>query len=251
MAVLKDTIIIKDLAKTFYLKSETKEVLKDINITVKENEFLVLLGPGQCGKTVLLNILAGLDVPTGGEITFVNGRPPMGDLGVVFQRYALFPWKTVMGNVEINQKFKGKSKAERQAAAQKYIELVGLQGFENSLPKQLSGGMQQRVGIARAYASESDIMLLDEPFGALDAQTRYSMEDEILRIWEKDRRTVIFVTNNVEEAIYLGDRIILLGGHPTGVKKEYVPDLPRPRNYTDPAFLKLRNEIVANTDLVL
>ena len=251
MAVLKDAIIIKDLAKTFYLKSETKEVLKDINITVKENEFLVLLGPGQCGKTVLLNILAGLDVPTGGEITFVNGRPPMGDLGVVFQRYALFPWKTVMGNVEINQKFKGKSKAERQAAAQKYIELVGLQGFENSLPKQLSGGMQQRVGIARAYASESDIMLLDEPFGALDAQTRYSMEDEILRIWEKDRRTVIFVTNNVEEAIYLGDRIILLGGHPTGVKKEYVPDLPRPRNYTDPAFLKLRNEIVANTDLVL
>lgn len=251
MAVLKDTIIIKDLPKTFYLKSETKEVLKDINITVKENEFLVLLGPGQCGKTVLLNILAGLDAPTGGEITFVNGRPPMGDLGVVFQRYALFPWKTVMGNVEINQKFKGKSKAERQAAAQKYIELVGLQGFENSLPKQLSGGMQQRVGIARAYASESDIMLLDEPFGALDAQTRYSMEDEILRIWEKDRRTVIFVTNNVEEAIYLGDRIILLGGHPTGVKKEYVPDLPRPRNYTDPAFLKLRNEIVANTDLVL
>ena len=251
MAVLKDTIIIKDLAKTFYLKSETKEVLKDINITVKENEFLVLLGPGQCGKTVLLNILAGLDAPTGGEITFVNGRPPMGDLGVVFQRYALFPWKTVMGNVEINQKFKGKSKAERQAAAQKYIELVGLQGFENSLPKQLSGGMQQRVGIARAYASESDIMLLDEPFGALDAQTRYSMEDEILRIWEKDRRTVIFVTNNVEEAIYLGDRIILLGGHPTGVKKEYVPDLPRPRNYTDPAFLKLRNEIVANTDMVL
>ena len=251
MAVLKDTIIIKDLAKTFYLKSETKEVLKDINITVKENEFLVLLGPGQCGKTVLLNILAGLDSPTGAEMTFVNGRPPMGDLGVVFQRYALFPWKTVMGNVEINQKFKGKSKAERQAAAQKYIELVGLQGFENSLPKQLSGGMQQRVGIARAYASESDIMLLDEPFGALDAQTRYSMEDEILRIWEKDRRTVIFVTNNVEEAIYLGDRIILLGGHPTGVKKEYVPDLPRPRNYTDPAFLKLRNEIVANTDLVL
>ena len=251
MAVLKDTIIIKDLAKTFYLKSETKEVLKDINITVKENEFLVLLGPGQCGKTVLLNILAGLDAPTEGEITFVNGRPPMGNLGVVFQRYALFPWKTVMGNVEINQKFKGKSREERQEAAQKYIELVGLQGFENSLPKQLSGGMQQRVGIARAYATESDIMLLDEPFGALDAQTRYSIEDEILRIWEKDRRTVIFVTNNVEEAIYLGDRIILLGGHPTGVKKEYVPDLPRPRNYTDPAFLKLRNEIVANTDLVL
>lgn len=155
MAVLKDTIIIKDLAKTFYLKSETKEVLKDINITVKENEFLVLLGPGQCGKTVLLNILAGLDAPTGGEITFVNGRPPMGDLGVVFQRYALFPWKTVMGNVEINQKFKGKSKAERQAAAQKYIELVGCRGLKTPCPSSFraacssawaSPGVRQRIG---------------------------------------------------------------------------------------------------------
>ena len=251
MAVQKDKITIRNLSKTFYQKDKVAEVLKDVNITVKENEFLVLLGPGQCGKTVLLNILAGLDEPTGGEIDFADGRPGMGNLGIVFQRYALFPWKTVMGNVELNQKFKGTSKEKRQAAAQKYIDLVGLQGFENSLPKELSGGMQQRVGIARAYATESNIMLLDEPFGALDAQTRYSMEEEILRMWEQDKRTVIFVTNNVEEAIYLGDRIILLGGHPTGVKQEYIPDLPRPRNYTDPAFLKLRNEIVANTDLVL
>ena len=126
----------------------------------------------------------------------------------------------------------------------------GCRGFEKA-PRQLSGGMKQRVGIARAYASESDIMLMDEPSGALDAQTRYSMEDEILKIWEKNKRTVIFVTNNVEEAIYLGDRIILLGGHPTSVKKEYIPEMPRPRNYTDQAFLRLRNEIVADTDLSL
>ncbi|RGY97487.1 ABC transporter ATP-binding protein [Clostridium sp. AM58-1XD] len=251
MAVLKDKIKIKNLSKTFYQKDKTTEVLKDVTIDVKENEFLVLLGPGQCGKTVLLNIMAGLEKPTSGAIEFVDGKPKMGDLGIVFQRYALFPWKTVMGNVEMNQKLKGVNKEIRRKNAQKYIDLVGLQGFEKSIPKQLSGGMKQRVGIARAYASESDIMLLDEPFGALDAQTRYSMEDEILKIWEKDKRTVIFVTNNVEEAIYLGDRIILLGGHPTGVKKEYVPDLPRPRNYTDDAFLKLRNEIVANTDLAL
>jgi NitT/TauT family transport system ATP-binding protein/sulfonate transport system ATP-binding protein len=251
MAVLKDKIIIKNLSKTFYMKDKTVDVLKDINIKVKENEFLVILGPGQCGKTVLLNILSGLDKPTGGEITFTDGRPKMGDLGIVFQKYALFPWKTVMGNVEINQKLKGVDKKTRQKAASEYINLVGLKGFENSLPKQLSGGMKQRVGIARAYATESDIMIMDEPFGALDAQTRYSMEDEILKIWEKKKRTVIFVTNNVEEAIYLGDRIILLGGHPSGVKAEYIPDMSRPRNYTDDAFLKLRNEIVNNTDLSL
>jgi ABC-type nitrate/sulfonate/bicarbonate transport system ATPase subunit len=232
-------------------KEGVHHVLKDVSINVRENEFLVLLGPGQCGKTTLLNIIADLDKPDSGEITFTDGRPAMGELGFVFQRYALFPWKTVMGNVEMNPKLKGVPKEERRAAAQGYIDLVGLHGFEKSLPKQLSGGMKQRVGIARAYASESDILLMDEPFGALDAQTRYFMEDEILRIWEKKKRTVIFVTNNVEEAIYLGDRIVLLGGTPTGVKCEYVPQLERPRNYTDPKFLELRNEIVNNTDLAL
>jgi len=251
MEVLKDKIIIRNLSKTFYLKDKTAEVLKNINIDVKENEFLVLLGPGQCGKTVLLNILADLDKQTEGKVEFTDGRPKMGDLGIVFQKYALFPWKTVMGNVEMNQKLKGTNKETRQKSAQEYIDLVGLQGFEKALPQQLSGGMKQRVGIARAYASESDIMLMDEPFGALDAQTRYSMEDEILKIWEKKKRTVIFVTNNVEEAIYLGDRIILLGGSPTSVKNEYVPDMARPRNYTDTPFLKLRNEIIANMDLAL
>lgn len=251
MAILENKIKIKDVSKTFYLKDKTVEVLKDVSLDVKENEFLVLLGPGQCGKTVLLNIIANLDKPTGGEIEFSGDRPKMGDLGIVFQKYALFPWKTVMGNVEMSPKLKGVGKAERRANAQKYIELVGLQGFENSLPKQLSGGMKQRVGIARAYASESDILLMDEPFGALDAQTRYQMEAEILKIWEQKKRTVIFVTNNIEEAIYLGDRIILLGGQPTCVKKEYIPDFPRPRNYTDAAFLKLRGEIAGNTDLSL
>lgn len=251
MAVFKDKIKIKNLSKTYYLKDKTVEVLKDVNLTVRENEFLVLLGPGQCGKTVLLNILAGLEKPTEGEINFDGGRPKMGDLGVVFQRYALFPWKTVMGNVEMHQKLKGVDKETRRKNAQAYIDLVGLTGFEKSLPKQLSGGMKQRVGIARAYASESDIMLMDEPFGALDAQTRYSMEDEILKIWSKKKRTIVFVTNNIEEAIYLGDRIILFGGKPTGVKAEYIPDLPRPRNYTDEAFLKLRHEIAENTDLAL
>lgn len=249
MAVLENKISLKHITKTYELKDKKVEVLKDITFDVKENEFLVLLGPGQCGKTVLLNIISEIEQQTSGEIEFQGGRPKMGDLGVVFQKYALFPWKTVMGNVEMSQKLKGVDKETRQAAAQKYIDLVGLQGFENALPKQLSGGMKQRVGIARAYASESDIMLMDEPFGALDAQTRYQMEDEIIRIWSQDKRTIVFVTNNVEEAITVGDRILLLSTRPSYIKQEYIVDIPRPRKNTDPEFLKLRNTIVENTDL--
>ena len=247
--VLGDKITLEHITKTYVLKDKTVEVLKDISFGVKENEFLVLLGPGQCGKTVLHNIMSGVESATSGNISFRDGTPKMGELGIVFQKYALFPWKTVMGNVEMSQKFKGVNKETRQAAAQKYIDLVGLTGFEKALPKQLSGGMKQRVGIARAYASESDIMLMDEPFCALDAQTRYQMEGEISRIWEEKKRTIVFVTNNVEEALTLGDRILLLSTRPSYIKQEYIVDLPRPRKNTDPEFLKLRNEIVQNTDL--
>ena len=249
MAVLKNKIELKNVSKVYETRDKQVEVLNNLSFEVHENEFLVLLGPGRCGKTVLLNILANLEKQTSGTIEFAGGRPKMGDLGMVFQKYALFPWKTVMGNVEMSQKLKGVDKKVRQEKAQEYINLVGLKGFENSLPKQLSGGMKQRVGIARAYASESDILLLDEPFGALDVQTRYQMEDEIIKIWEKNKKTIIFVTNNVEEALYLGDRILLLSSRPAEIKKEYVVDLPRPRSYTDKAFLEYRNEIVDNTDL--
>lgn len=249
MAVLKNKIELKNVSKKYVLKDRTVDVLDNISFDVRENEFLVLLGPGRCGKTVLLNIIAELEQQTDGTIHFKQGRPKMGDLGVVFQKYALFPWKTVIGNVEMNQKLKGVDKQTRLKKAQEYINLVGLDGFEKALPKQLSGGMKQRVGIARAYASESDIMLMDEPFGALDAQTRYQMEDEIIKIWEKNKRTIIFVTNNVEEALYLGDRVLLLSSRPAAIKKEYVIDLPRPRSYTDKKFLEYRNEIVEQTDL--
>ena len=243
----------KGVCKTFETPEGKHEVVRGLNFAARENEFLVLFGPGQCGKTTIINMIAGFEPATEGSITASGKKVERPDVsrGVVFQSISLFPWMTTMGNVEYGPKIAGVNKEERKKRAQKYIDLVGLQGFEKALPKQLSGGMKQRVGIARAYASESDIMLMDEPFGALDAQTRYSMEDEILKIWEKNKRTVIFVTNNVEEAIYLGDRIILLGGHPTSVKKEYIPEMPRPRNYTDQAFLRLRNEIVADTDLSL
>lgn len=242
-------IIIKDVSKTYVSKDSENNVLHNINIEVYKNEFLVILGAGQTGKTVLLNILADLEQPSSGTVEYTKGKPKMGEIGYVFQKYALFPWKTVMGNVETSPKLKGVAKEERQRNSQKYIDLVGLSGFESAYPKQLSGGMKQRVAIARAYASESDIMLLDEPFGALDAQTRYLMQEEILKIWEQEKRTVIFVTNNIEEALYLGDRLILLGENPTSVKREYQIDLPRPRKLTDPDFLNLRNEIVDQMDL--
>lgn len=232
-------------------KKECHKVLKDINLEVKENEFLVLLGAGKSGKSVLLDMILGLDKDYEGSITFSGGKRETKDLGIVFQKYALFPWKTVLKNVEMNQKFRGMEKDKRLEKAKSYLELVGLKGFENHYPRQISGGMKQRVAIARALASESDILLMDEPFGALDAQTRYQMEEEILRIWEEEKRTVIFVTNNIEEAVYLGDRIVLLKGEPAGIAKEYVPGIKRPRNYTDKEFLRIRNEIADDFELVL
>lgn len=168
---------------------------------------------------------------------------PGPDRGMVFQTTALFPWFKVIGNVEYGLRMKGVSKKERRKRAMHYIELVGLQGFENVYPIKLSGGMKQRVGIARAYCNEPLVLLMDEPFGHLDAQTRYLMQEEITRIWQQEKRTVIFVTNNIEEAVYLADRILVLKNCPTGVKAEYIIDLPRPRNYTDPEFLRFRREI--------
>lgn len=222
-------------------------------MVARENEFICLFGPGQCGKTTLINLIAGFEMPTAGTIT-VNGDPVTGpgpDRGVVFQNIVVFPWLTTMGNVEYGLKMVGIPKKERQERAQKYINLVGLQGFEHSYPVQLSGGMKQRVGIARAYCIEPQVMLMDEPFGALDAQTRYLMQEELQRIWQTEKRTVIFVTNNIEEAIYLADRIIVLSNCPATVKKEYVIDLPRPRKYTSPEFLALRKEITSIVDKTL
>lgn len=251
---VKDKICCKHVSKSFIdAKGNITEVLRDINLTVAENEFLVILGPGQCGKTTFLNIMAGLEPPTSGEI-LLDGEPvegPSPKRGMVFQRIALLPWKTVMENVAMGPKLRGVPKKEREEKAAYYIKLVGLAGFEKAYPHQLSGGMKQRVGIARAYCNDPEVLLMDEPFGHLDAQTRYQMEHEVLRIWEQARRTVIFVTNNIEEAVYLGDRIILFSRCPATVKAEYIIDLPRPRQYTDPKFLELRQEIADKTDLAL
>ena len=225
-------------------------VIKDLELSIKENEFVVILGPGQCGKTTLLNLIAGLEPATEGKV-IVDGKTitgPNPSSGMVYQTTALFPWLTVMGNVEFGPKMAGVNKKERRAKAQKYINMVGLQGFENSFPVKLSGGMQQRVGIARAYCNSPRVMLMDEPFGHLDAQTRYMMEEEIERICASEKRTVVFVTNHVEEAVYLADRIILMSNCPSRVQKEYLINLPRPRDYVSRDFLDLREQIVNDMD---
>ena len=235
----------KNICKTFTTKDNSLEVLRDFNLDVKENEFVVLLGPGQCGKTTLMNIIAGIQSATSGEVLFEGEKitKPNPKLGVVYQTTGLFPWFTVMKNVDFGPRMKHMPKAEREKKAQHFIDLVGLTGFENAFPIKLSGGMRQRVGIARAYCNDPKVLLMDEPFGHLDAQTRYSMQDAIQDIWSKEKRTVIFITNNIEEAVFLADRIVLLTNCPTNVKREVIVDLPRPRNYVSKDFLRIREEI--------
>ena len=243
----------RHVSKTFYALSGDHLVVDDLNFNVYENEFVVLFGPGQCGKSTILNLISGLEPPTGGEILVSGERVdgPSPKRGMVYQTTNLFMWFTVMQSVEFGPKMQGVPKKERRERAQKYIDLVGLNGFEHQFPVRLSGGMQQRVGIARAYANEPELICMDEPFGHLDAQTRYLMEEEVERISASERRTVVFVTNNAEEAIYLADRIILLHNCPTSVHKEYTVDLPRPRDYSSPAFLALREQITAEMDKTL
>lgn len=251
--VNKDKTIIKldNVSKSFQVEHGEAQILDDISLEIEENEFLVLFGAGQCGKTTLLKMLAGLESISDGQISI--GEKPLTSIdprvGMVYQTTALFPWLSVMGNVEFGPKARGISKKERQKKAQYYIDLVGLGSYEKHYPVMLSGGMQQRVGIARAYCNDPEIILMDEPFGHLDAQTRYMMEEEVEKIWEKEKRTVVFVTNNIEEALYLADRIVILSECPANIMKEYKIDLPRPRNLVSPEFLELREEISSLVEL--
>ena len=242
---------IRNLSKTFFSKKGYFTAIANVSFDVYDGEFLVILGPGRCGKTVMLNIIAGVEDATEGQIIY-NGKEWKGlnpEIGMVFQKLALMSFKTVIENVELALKFRGMKKEERREIARHYIKLVGLEGFEDYYPRQLSGGMQQRVGIARAYAADPKLLIMDEPFGKLDAQTRYKMQEDLLKMWEQEKRTVIFVTNNIEEACYLGDRIILLSDSPARVKEVYPIDIPRPRDMVSREFLELRTVISDNTDL--
>lgn len=251
MEQVSTKIEVKHFSKVFFDRKGYFEAVHDVSFHVYEGEFLVILGPGRCGKSVLLNMIAGIEEKTSGELLYNQQRweGPNPEFSMVFQKTALLPFKTVMENVELGLKFKGVCKEERKRICQKYIDMVGLQGFENAYPSELSGGMKQRVGIARAYATSPELLIMDEPFGALDAQTRYAMQNEILHIWEKEKRTILFVTNNLEEACYLGERIILLSKSPAVVKKEYIVNLPRPRDMLSSNFMDLRMQISDHTDL--
>lgn len=234
-------------------KAPPVPVVRDVSFDVYDEEFLVLLGPGRCGKSVLLNIMAGL-LPADEGRVLLDGREvraPNPGMGMVFQKMGMLPWLTVMENVEFGPRMRGVPKEERRKIARRFLDLVGLTGYESHYPYQISGGMKQRVGIARAYANDPKLLIMDEPFGALDAQTRYSMQNEILSIARQEKRTIVFVTNNIEEVLLLGDRIILFTSRPARVKEVYEVGLPKPRDTMQREFLLLRRGISDNTDLAL
>lgn len=239
---------IENVSKTFYSKKGIpSNVIKHVSLEVFDNEFLVLLGPGHAGKSVLLNIISGLIPYDEGSVTLdgeqVEGPNPK--IGMVFQKLGLMPWKTVMENVELGPKMRGIDVKTRREKAQYCIELVGLKGFENHYPHQLSGGMKQRVGIARALSMQPKVLLMDEPFGALDAMTRDILHDELEDLWASTNKTVLFVTHNVREAARLGDRVVLLTSRPGRVAEEFAVDIPRPRRIEDPDVSAIAKLITA------
>ena len=206
--------------------------LSDIDFEVRDNEFITVIGPSGCGKTTLLRIIAGLIPYDQGEVT-IDGRPVTGpgpERAVVFQNFALMPWADIMTNVSFGLEIRGKPKEQCRATAKELIKLVGLEGFERRLPKELSGGMQQRVGLARALAVNPQILLMDEPFGALDEQTRRLLQEELLSLWERERKTVVFITHSMDEAVMLGDRVMLMTPRPGRVKEMIDIPLNRPRS---------------------
>ena len=219
--------------------------LEPTTLSVEPNDFITILGPSGCGKSTLLRIVAGLDTPTAGRV-LLDGRAvtgPGADRGMVFQSYTLFPWLSVAENIGFGLKERGVPEAERAAIVESYIDKVGLRGFERHWPKQLSGGMQQRTAIARALANDPEILLLDEPFGALDNQTRSLMQELLLGIWERERKTVLFVTHDIEEAIFMASRVLVMSARPGRIKADIRVDLPYPRHYTvktSPEFSALK-----------
>ena len=242
-------ISFQNVTKTFNIAgSASFNALQGLNLKIEEGEFITVVGPSGCGKSTAMNIAAGLTGPTSGEVLVDNVpvRGPGPERGVIFQQYALFPWLTVRQNVEFGLQISGHPKAARRKIADHFIELVGLSDFADSLPKTLSGGMKQRCAIARAYAVNPKILLMDEPFGALDALTRVQLQDQLLATWSKERRTVMFITHDVDEAVYLASRVVVMAARPGRLHKIVPVDLPYPRTEEmrlSPEFTTLRNEV--------
>lgn len=243
-------LTIENLVKSFPKKEGEMIAIQDFNLEVKEGEFVCILGPSGCGKTTLLRIIAGLETLTSGSI-LLQGKPITGpgwDRGMVFQEFALFPWRSVRKNIEFGLEIKKVPPTERATISDKFIDLVGLRGFENYHPNQLSGGMKQRVGIARALANDPALLLMDEPFGALDAQTRNLMQRELLRIWQETKKTVVFITHSVDEACYLADRVVVMTSRPGTIKEIFKVTMPRPRDRGSVEFAQLRKKILAELE---
>ncbi len=239
-------LILKNVSRKFSSKDQIVNALDKVNFEVRDEEFICILGPSGCGKTTLLRIIAGLDAPTSGEILLdgVRVEKPGKDRGMVFQDYSLFPWRTVIDNIAFGLEVMGAEKKERYENAREYLELLGLEKFEKSFPYELSGGMRQRIAIVRALINNPKLLLMDEPFGALDAQTRNIMQFELLRIWEKKHKTILFVTHSVDEAVYLADRIFVMSARPGTVKEIFNVYLLRPRIRTSLEANIIRDKVL-------
>ncbi len=237
---------LQHITKTYITEEGEMTALDGINLEVKPAEFLCIIGPSGCGKTTLLRMVAGLDHPTSGKI-ILDGKEvkcASPDRGMVFQEFSLFPWRTVLKNVEFGLEISGMKDKERQAIAEKYIALVGLEGFENHSPYELSGGMKPRVAIARAHATAPSNLLMDEPFGSVDAQTRNLLQEELLEIWARTKKTVLFVTHSVDEAVYLADRVAVMSARPGCLVKCLAVDIPRPRKRTSVEANEFREKLL-------
>ena len=245
---MKPLLQVRGVERRFVSPSSSTLALQATDLDVTENEFITILGPSGCGKSTLLRIVAGLDHPTAGTVQ-LDGRRitgPGADRGMVFQSYTLFPWLTVLDNVCFGLRERGLPRAEQEATARGFIAQVGLKGFEQHYPKQLSGGMQQRTALARALANRPRMLLMDEPFGALDHQTRELMQELLLGIWEADQTTVLFVTHDIDEAVFMASRVVVMSARPGRIKLDRPVALPHPRHYamkTTPAFVALKAEL--------
>ncbi len=241
-------IVFQNVDKVFGSGSSAFQALKDFNLNVADGEIVTVVGPSGCGKSTVMNIAAGL-LPLNGGSCRVHGIEVTGpgpDRGVIFQQYALFPWLTVRKNVEFGLKLQGMSATERKERAEHYIDMVGLSDFADALPKMLSGGMKQRCAIARAYAVDPEVLLMDEPFGALDALTRVRLQEQLLETWAKDKRTIMFITHDVDEAVFLANRVIVMAAGPGRLQEIIDVDLPYPRNddiRLSEEFLHIRNAV--------